>query len=85
MAKIDGRETMDLTDWKYLFNFGYSGDIYGKDNKRVIVDRDTGQVIIEYEMATYASSTPESQRESRPTPIFLSLDLTESKIGRFSG
>ena len=54
---------MDLTDWKYLFPFGCSCDVYdvyGKDNKRVMVDRDTGQVIIEYEMATYANSTPDS-------------------------
>ncbi|KKL26801.1 hypothetical protein LCGC14_2391640, partial [marine sediment metagenome] len=44
MAKIEERETMDLTDWKHILTFGDSCDIYGKDNKRVIVDRDTGQV-----------------------------------------
>jgi len=59
---------MDLTDWKYLFNFGYSGDVYGKDNKRVMVDGDTGQVIIEYEMATYASSTPDNSPELPTLP-----------------
>jgi len=50
---------MDLTDWKYILNFGDSIDVYGKDNKRVMVDGDTGQVIIEYD----ASSTPDSPAE----------------------
>jgi len=68
MAKIEGRETMDLTDWKYILTFGDSGDVYGKDNKRVMVDRDTGEVIIEYETATYASSTPDSPAELSTLP-----------------
>ncbi len=71
MAKIEGRETMDLTDWKYILTFGYSCDaydVYGKDNKRVMVDRDTGQVIIEYETATYTTSTPDSPAELPTLP-----------------
>ena len=68
MAKIEERETMDLTDWKHILTFGDSCDIYGKDNKRVIVDRDTGQVIIEYETATYTTSTPDSPAELPTLP-----------------
>lgn len=62
MAKIEKREMMGLTDWKYILTLGYSCDaydVYGKDNKRVMVDRDTGQVILEYD----ASSTPNSPAE----------------------
>ncbi len=68
MAKIEKREMMDLTDWKHILPFGYSCDVYGQDNKRVMVDRDTGQVIIEYETATYASSTPNSPAELPTLP-----------------
>ena len=59
---------MDLTDWKYILTFGYSGDVYGKDNKRVMVDRDTGEEIIEYEMATNARSTPDNSAELTTLP-----------------
>ena len=37
------------------------------------------------ERAQKESATPESPRGSRPTPIFLSLNATESKIRRFFG
>ena len=41
---------INLTGWKYLFTFGYSGDVYAKGNQRRIVDRRTGQLIVEYKI-----------------------------------
>lgn len=41
-------EIMNLKGWKYLLTFGYSLDIYAKDDRRVGIDRKTGEVVIEY-------------------------------------
>lgn len=48
MRRTKSLEQMKLECWKYLFTFGYSGDVYAKDNKRVMVDRNSEEVIIEY-------------------------------------
>lgn len=39
---------MDLSGWTYLLTFGYDLDIYAKGNRRVGIDRKTGEVVIEY-------------------------------------
>ena len=39
---------MNLKGWKYLFTFDYSLDIYAKGDRRVGIDRKTGEVVIEY-------------------------------------
>ena len=39
---------MNLEGWEYLFTFGYSLDIYAKGNRRIGVDRETGEKVIEY-------------------------------------
>lgn len=39
-----------MEKWTYLFTFGYAGDVYACDNKRKMVDRNTGEIIIEYEV-----------------------------------
>ena len=41
---------MNLVGWKYILTFGYSLDIYSKGNKRAGIERDTDEVIIEYEV-----------------------------------
>lgn len=47
-----GRKKRNLTEgMTYLFTFGCSLDIYGKGNYRVGIDRNTGEMDIEYTIA----------------------------------
>lgn len=39
---------MDLSEWTYLFTYGYSLDIYAYGSLRVGVDRNTGDKVISY-------------------------------------
>ena len=39
---------IDLTEFKYLFTFGYSLDIYAYGSLRIMVDRHTGKQILSY-------------------------------------
>ena len=36
--------------WVYLFTFGFKGDVFACGAKRKMIDRDTGEVIIQYEV-----------------------------------
>ena len=48
---------MNLTGWKYLLTHGYSLDIYGKGNKRVGIDKDTGEKVLEYSVGEEQGKT----------------------------
>jgi len=39
---------MDLTNWTYIFTYGYSLDIYAYGSLRVGIDRRTGKKVISY-------------------------------------
>lgn len=39
---------MDLSQWTYLFTFGYSLDVYAYGSLRVGIDSRTGKKIISY-------------------------------------
>jgi len=39
----------DLTDWELVCTFGYTGLIFAKGSQRVVIDKITLEVIIEYE------------------------------------
>lgn len=40
----------DLTKWEYLFTYGYSLLIFGHGTHRVGIDRNTTELVIEYEV-----------------------------------
>jgi len=35
-------------EWKHISTYGYTLDLFGRGNERKIVDRETGQTIVEY-------------------------------------
>ena len=39
---------MDLTNWTYLFTFGYGLDVYAYGSLRVGICRSTGRKVISY-------------------------------------
>ena len=39
---------MDLSEWTYLFTYGYDLDIYGYGCLRVAIDRKTGKKVLSY-------------------------------------
>ena len=41
---------MDLTGWTFILDFGLNGQIYGKGSRRVLVDKNTKRVVLEYSM-----------------------------------
>ncbi|MFC2024397.1 hypothetical protein ACFLTJ_02305 [Chloroflexota bacterium] len=41
---------MDLSNWVHLMSYGLNLDVFGKDTKRVLVERDTGKALVRYEM-----------------------------------
>jgi len=41
---------MNLTGWTYLLTFGYSLDIYANGSRLGAIDRNTGRVVIEYDI-----------------------------------
>ena len=41
---------MNLEGWTYILTFGASLDIYAKDNQRVVIARDTGTVVLRYQI-----------------------------------
>ena len=41
---------MDLTGWEYIFTFGQPLEIYGKGNERVGIGKNTGDVILRYQV-----------------------------------
>lgn len=43
---------MDLTDWTFLFTYGYDLDVYAYGSLRVGVDRKTGRKVISYVLNT---------------------------------
>ena len=39
---------LDLTGWAKILDWGYDAELYGRGSDRVMVDRETGRVIIRY-------------------------------------
>ncbi len=39
---------LDLTGWVKILDWGYTTEVYGRGNDRVMIDRKTGEVIIRY-------------------------------------
>ena len=46
--EVKGDNTVDLTDWTYLFTYGYTLDIYAYGSLRLGIDKKTGEKIISY-------------------------------------
>lgn len=45
---VRDEEEVDLSEWTYLFTFGYSLDIYAYGSLRVAIDSRTGRKVISY-------------------------------------
>ena len=41
---------MDLTGWAFIDNFAFSLEIWGEGDRRVLVDKNTKELVIEYSM-----------------------------------
>lgn len=37
-----------MEDWTFILTWGDDLDLYGKDNERKVVERETGKVVLEY-------------------------------------
>jgi len=37
-----------MKGWKYILTYGYSLNIYGRGDKRIAIDENTGKVVLEY-------------------------------------
>lgn len=42
------RWNLGLANWKFIFTWGYSVDVYGLADARVAIDRGTGRVVLSY-------------------------------------
>lgn len=42
---------MDLKGWKYISDFGFTSAVYGKGDERVVVDKESSEIVVEYRMS----------------------------------
>lgn len=51
-SKCKNRSWLDETGWVKILDWGYTAEVYGRGNDRVIIDRKTGRgrVIIRYKV-----------------------------------
>ena len=47
-VNLDTQVNLRLDKWVYMGTFGYSADIYAKGSRRVLVDKNSGEVICRY-------------------------------------
>ncbi|MFP3975371.1 MAG: hypothetical protein ACOC6S_00655 [Chloroflexota bacterium] len=39
-------------NWQLLLTYGYGAEVYGNGHRRMIVNRDTGDIVMEYTQGT---------------------------------
>lgn len=48
-TKLIDKPTFDLAGWEYLLTFGTRLDVYKRGAERVVVNKDTGELVTKYE------------------------------------
>ena len=49
---------MNLEGWEYVLTFGFSLDIYAKGNDRIMVNRNSGRVVLRFTVDEQGGEDP---------------------------